>query len=284
MIVRNLMARPVINAEKNHHCSLHTEKLEIFNSSLIPNVIPCHSQFQEVPTISNSNNIQRKAAYQKREIKPFIGLCSVQKVKVMDRSGNLIETLTMLYSGSNTSLLLITAARRLSLNGSATHPTMNLAGRETKSKSSEFIEIAVAAPKEEDFIRTLQVFTVKRPCSNAKTVSKESVEHYAHLKNVLDKLLLSGGVIGCSSSILTLLKLLLMSTVDVRRTGRAHGKTKLLWIVHARTGTVLEENRTPRKSTYYIALKRMQSTEKSFLRKDCFKVVDEEVQKALDQG
>lgn len=45
----------------------------------------------------------------------------------------------------------------------------------------------------------------------------------------------------------------------------------------------------PRKETgplnnYNIALKRMHSTEKLFHKKACFKVIDEEVQKLLDQG
>ena len=39
----------------------------------------------------------------------------------------------------------------------------------------------------------------------------------------------------------------------------------------------------PKQSNYDIALKRMFSAEKPFQKKDCFKVVDEEVQKLLDQ-
>ena len=39
----------------------------------------------------------------------------------------------------------------------------------------------------------------------------------------------------------------------------------------------------PKQSNYDIALKRMFSAEKSFQKKGCFKVVDEEVQKLLDQ-
>ena len=40
----------------------------------------------------------------------------------------------------------------------------------------------------------------------------------------------------------------------------------------------------PKQSNYDIALKRMYSTEKSFKKKDCFEVVDEEVQKLVEQG
>ena len=39
------------------------------------------------------------------------------------------------------------------------------------------------------------MYTVTRPCSNAKTISKELVGQYTHLKNVSDKLHLSGGAI-----------------------------------------------------------------------------------------
>ena len=39
------------------------------------------------------------------------------------------------------------------------------------------------------------MYTVTRPCSSAKTISKEQVGHYNHLKNVSDKLHLSGGAI-----------------------------------------------------------------------------------------
>lgn len=104
--------------------------MESPNSSLSPNAVPFHSQFQEVPTTSNSNNIQGNAVHQKREFKPLTGLCPVQKVKVMDRNGNFIEILAMLNSGSNTSLLSKNAARQLCLSRSAMHLTMNLAGGE----------------------------------------------------------------------------------------------------------------------------------------------------------
>ena len=53
----------------------------------------------------------------------------------------------------------------------------------------------VASPSDEDITKTLQVYTVTRPCSSAKTISKESVRQYSHLKNVSDKIHLSGGAI-----------------------------------------------------------------------------------------
>ncbi|XP_068707535.1 uncharacterized protein [Montipora foliosa] len=101
----------------------------------------------------------------------------------------------MLDSGSNTSLLSKNAARRLGLSGSETHLTMNLAGGKKKSEASQIIDITVASPADEDIKKTLQVYTVTRSCSKAKTLSKELVRHYPHLKHVCDKLHLSGGAI-----------------------------------------------------------------------------------------
>jgi len=72
---------------------------------------------------------------------------------------------------------------------------MNLAGGKKKSEPSEIIDITVASPSDEDITKTLQVSTVTRPCSSATTISKESVGQYSHLKNVSDKIHLSGGTI-----------------------------------------------------------------------------------------
>jgi len=80
-----------------------------------------------------------------------------------------------LDSGSNTSQLSKNAARRLGVNGSATHLTMNLAGGEKKSEPSQILDITLASPTDKDITKTLQVYTVTRPCSNAKTISKELV-------------------------------------------------------------------------------------------------------------
>ena len=113
----------------------------------------------------------------------------------MDSGGTLIEMLAMLDSVSNTSLLSMNAAQRLGITLTATHLTMNLAGGEKKSEASEVIEITVASTTEEDIRKTLEVYTIKRPCSAAKTISKEAIEHFPHLKSVVDKLHLCGGTI-----------------------------------------------------------------------------------------
>ena len=113
----------------------------------------------------------------------------------MNKNGNFVEVLAMLESGSNTSLLSKSAAGRLGLNGAATRLTVNLAGGKKNSEPFEIIDITVASPTDEDITKTLQVYTVTRPCSSAKTISKESVGRYSHLKNVSDKVHLSGSAI-----------------------------------------------------------------------------------------
>ena len=157
---------------KNHHRSLHNEKSGETNTSLNPKAAPFQSQFQG-PSASWNGNIQGNAVYQKSKLKPVTGpVCPVQKVKVMIRNGNFVEVLAMLDSGSNTSLLSKNAARRLGLSGSATHLTMSLAGGKKKSEPSQIIDITVASLTDEDILKTLQVYTVTRPCSSAKTISR----------------------------------------------------------------------------------------------------------------
>ena len=101
----------------------------------------------------------------------------------MNKNENFVEVLAMLDSD------------RLGLNGAATRLTMNLAGGKKKSEPSEVIDVTVASPTDEDITKTLQVYTVTGPCSSAETISKESVGQYSHLKNVSDKIHLSGSAI-----------------------------------------------------------------------------------------
>ena len=148
---------------KNHHRSLHKKKVGETNTSLNPKAAPFQSQFQG-PSATWNGNIQGNAVYQKNKFKPVTGLCPVQKVKVLAKNGNFVEVLAMLDSGSNTSLLSKNSARRLGLCGSATYLTMNLAGGKKKSKPSQIINITVASLTDEDISKTLQVYTVTRPC------------------------------------------------------------------------------------------------------------------------
>ena len=337
---------------KNHHRSLHNDRTGETNTNSNPRAAPFQSQFQGPSTTSNGN-IQGNAVYQKAKLKPVTGLCPVQKVKLMNRNGNFVEVLAMLDSGSNTSLLSKNTARRLGLNGSATHLTMNLAGGKKKNEPSQVIDITLASPTDEDITKTLQVYTVTRPCSNAKTISKELVGQYTHLKNVSDKLHLSGGAIdiligtdfveafvdihtvsgepgepiakrncfgwyvlgqfesnssttsqiqsievGTVSIVEDIKKLLHQDLLGVKPTKLCTCSENVLreskFVKSLAASTTLVDGRIqvrmpwkeagpPKQSNYDIALKRMFSAEKSFQKKGCFKVVDEEVQKLLDQ-
>ena len=324
--------------KKNHHRSLHNETI---NSNLSPNAVPF--RMQDVPAEGNTNC----AADQRKDFKLITGLCPVQKVKVMDSCGTLVEILAMINSGSNTSLLSKNAAERLGIAGTATQLTMNLAGGEKRSETSEIIEITVASTTEEDIRKTLEVYTIKRPCSAAKTISKGTIEHFPHLKPVANKLHLSGGTIdlligtdfvdafvdihtlsgepgepnakrNCfgwyvlgqvnSSRIQSIevgtvsieddiKKLLNQDTLGVKPTELCCSENVLRenkFVKSLSDSTTLvdgriqvrmpwNENGPPKRSNYDIALKRMQSAEKLFQRKECFETVNDEVQKLLQQ-
>ena len=240
------------------------------------------------------------------------------------------------------------------LSGSATHLTMNLAGGKKKSEPSQIIDITVASLTDEDISKTLQVHTVTRPCSSAKTISKEQVGHFTHLRNVFDKLHLSGGAIdlligtdfadafvdihtvsgepgepiakrncfgwyvvgqfesnGSVTSEIQSIEVGTVSTLEYIKK-RIHQdllgvkptklcscseyvlrESKFMKSLAASTTLVdgriqvkmpWKEGGPPKRSNNDIALKRMLSAEKSFQKKGCFKVVDEEVQKLLEQN
>ena len=299
---------------------------------------------QDVPAEGNTNC----AADHKKDFKLITGLCPVQKVKVMDSGGTLVEMLAMIDSGSNTSLLSKNAAERLGIAGTATHLTMNLAGGEKRSETTEIIEITLVSSTEEDIRKTLEVYTIKRPCSAAKTISEGTIEHFPHLKPVANKLHLSGGTIdlligtdfvdafvdihtlsgepgepiakrNCfgwyvlgqvnSSRIQSvevgtvsieddIKKLLYQDTLGVKPTELCTCSENALrenkFVKSLSNSTTLvdgriqvrmpwNQNGPPKRSNYDIAFKRMQSAEKSFQRKECFAIVNDEVQKLLEQ-
>ena len=66
---------------------------------------------QDVSAEGNTNC----AADHKKDFKLITGLCPVQKVKVMDSGGTLVEMFAMIDSGSNTSVLSKNAAERLGI-------------------------------------------------------------------------------------------------------------------------------------------------------------------------
>lgn len=82
---------------------------------------------------------------------------------------------------------------------------MNLAGGQKEAEVSEMIEIEVKSPAYEDILKNLRVHTVRKPHSNAKNVSRKSIESYPRLKSTAEKLHLSGGTVDqlISTSLLT---------------------------------------------------------------------------------
>ena len=178
--------------KSNHHRFLHSEKKERPNNNLNPNAPPFSN-----PGAASENNAQNSTQGQatKEKTRAVGGLCPIQKVTVLDIEGKPFELLAMLDSGSNTSLLSKSAGEKLQLTGSKTHLTMNLAGGETKSEESELVEITITPTNEQSMRKTFSAYTVRKPCSSAKTVSKKLVEEYPHLKPISDKIYLSGGTV-----------------------------------------------------------------------------------------
>ena len=335
--------------KKNHHRSLHNERNE--HQSLNPSAEPFSSQEQ---VTSQNHNIEGiNIADQEKEFKHGIGLCPIQKVKVKGADGNFVEMLALLDTGSNTSLLSKKAAMKLGITGSQIQLTMNLAGGK-RSEDSEILEIAVASCIEEDIEKIVQVYTVKKPCSSAKTVSRKSIESYIHLKSISEKLHLSGGVVDllvgtdfaeafvdvhvipgrCGEPIAKrncfgwyIIGQLdpktrdgaQIQSVDVSHASVMENVNKLIqqdlmgikptrfctcsenelrenkFVKSISRSTTLVDGRIqvkmpwkekgpPKRSNYDIAMKRMQSAERSFKKKGCIEVVEEEVQKLVDQA
>ena len=144
---------------------------------------------------SKNNSVQGRDNEGANDVKNVPGVCPVQKIRVRDSEGNLKTLIAMLDTGSNTSLLSKRAAKLLGLSGPQTHVTMNLAGGQQRGAVSEVLEIVIESPVDEDIRENLQVHTVRKPCSSAKTVSRKTVEAYPHLKTIADKLYLSGGTV-----------------------------------------------------------------------------------------
>ena len=330
--------------KKNHHRSLHNDK----------KVSAVNVEEEEVT--AENHNLQSKAVEHEKKVRTSTALCPVQKVKILNNKGESIECLAMLDSGSNQSLLSKKVAKQLELKGPTTHLTMNLAGGKTKSEDSTSLEITLTPISEENITKKFQVYTVTKPCSNAKTISKKTLEDYAHLKPIADNLHLSGGTIdlligtdftdafldihtlsglpgepiakrncfgwyvlgqfnsttlskdpsyiqsvniGTVSAVDDVKSLLLQDQIGVKPTVfctctddtlRENNFIKSLsdstQIVGERVQVKMpwKKEGPPKHSNYDIALKRMYSSEKTFKRKDCFNIVDEEVQKLVEQG
>ena len=298
-----------------------------------------------------ANNIEVNSSKHKSDVQSGTELCPIQEIKVADVNGMPMDVVAMLDTGSNTSLLSKSTAAKLGLSRPQTHLTMNLAGGASKSEVSEIVEITMISPIEKDIKKTLLVHTVNKPCSSAKTVSKKSLEKYAHIKPVLEKLHLSGGsidllfgtdfadafvdihaipgqpgepvvkmncfgwyvlgqlaidnlriqsvdvgTISVTEDFHILLQqdligvkpteLCTCSDNELRENKFVKSLSESTKLVDGRIQVKMpwKEDGPPRRSNYDIALKRMQSTERSFEKRNCTKAVDEEVQKLVSRG
>ena len=110
------------------------------------------------------------------------GQCSVQKVKIKDRDGNLVETVAMLNSGSNTSFISKNETTKPGSSGPKVHLTMNLAGVSKNYRSTHL--------KGNHSEAHASLYTINKPCCSAKTVSGRTVNSYQHLEAIANKLYL----------------------------------------------------------------------------------------------
>ena len=182
------MALPATNAKRIIR-SLHNERKDQEKPPLDPNADPMQTHNDNAV----NNNADMNTLKHNSDVKTVAGLLPVQKIKVENLEGELVEILAMLDTGSNTSLLSKAAAKKLGLSGPKTHLTMYLAGGSKRSETSEIIGITLVCPSEEHIKKPLLVHTVMKPCSSPRTISKSSLKKYDHLNSVMDKLHLSGG-------------------------------------------------------------------------------------------
>ena len=189
---------------RRHHRTLHDEQFVPANPSLNPQAAPYTNSMQGASnhSIQGTSNVtghwaETQASNLNIQLARNVpGQCPVQKVKIKDKDGNLVETLAMLDSGSNTSFISKNVTKKLGLSGPKVHLTMNLAGGQKKSEEAELVNITVVPFSEETIQKPMQVYAINKPCSPAKTVSRRIVNSYPHLEAISNKLCLSGGSIG----------------------------------------------------------------------------------------
>ena len=331
--------------DRRHHRSLHNDSYtpKPRNHSSSP-MNPEAPPFTSHSTHTSSNHVHRNAS-------KLPGICPVQKVKIKDEQGNQTEVVAMIDSGSNTSFISKSVAKKLGIKGRETHLTMNLAGGKRRSESSELVNITIVSPLDESIEKPVSVYTISTPCSPAKTVSKQAVNNCAHLRTISNKLHLSGGKVdlligtdiadafvdihvlrgntrepiakrncfgwyllgqiedenactginsvevGTVSVLEDMRSLLVQDQLGVRPTelctctDNALKETKFIKSITGSTEMVdgrvqvrmpWKVTGPPKRSNYEIALKRMVSSEKTFQRKNCFDVIQNEINKLLE--
>ena len=119
---------------RRRHRTIHNEQFVPANSSLNPQAPPYTNSMQSASThsIQGTSNVlghwaeTQASTLNIQKTRNIPGQCPVQKVKIKDKDRNLVETLTMLDSGSKTSSISKSVTKKLS--GPKVHLTMNPAG------------------------------------------------------------------------------------------------------------------------------------------------------------
>lgn len=113
----------------------------------------------------------------------------------MDLGGMFVEMFVMIDFGLNISLLFKNVVEWLGIVGIVIYFIMNLVGKEKRFEILEIIEIIVVLSIEEDIIKILEVYMIKRFCSVVKMILKGVIEYFFYFKLVVNKLYLFGGII-----------------------------------------------------------------------------------------
>ena len=113
---------------RRHHRTHHNEQFLPANPSLSPQAQPYTNSMQGTSNIPGHWAETQASTLNIQHVRNVPGQCPVQKMKIKDKEENLVETLTMLDSGSNTSFISKNVTKKLGLSGPKAHLTMNLAG------------------------------------------------------------------------------------------------------------------------------------------------------------
>ena len=73
-----------------------------------------------------------------------------------------------------------------SVSSPQTRLTMTLGGGQRKAEILEMIEIEITSPAEEDILKPLKVYTVRKPCGNAKNVSRKLLKSIPNHEPITD--------------------------------------------------------------------------------------------------
>ena len=160
-----------------HHYLLHKDKPP---SGLDPKASPFKSFKQESGKDWKSNEVGTI-------LTNFSGT-----VKVHGSNGTALQALAMIDSGSNQSLIRKEFAEKLGLVGETKRMKMYVAGGGVKIEDSAEFDLKISPCFDDDISFNVTVYSVKKPCQGARTVSKKAVTRFPHLAHIVQDLHLSG--------------------------------------------------------------------------------------------